>query len=175
MGNKLSLKTNTDHSEVHPQVKTSEQSKQLNPKQFAKQPFSCGVFRRKPSSIFLDYDGLSFDEYFKKKGARNSLGTTSLSNQSSILSTSSQGDKTVYSKVECGQMTPTSELKGESQSENGSGIYSEIKDTRSGIYSEIKEPHASGSQLYVNSLKNQEANMTSYESIADPDGKSMKR
>merc|ERR1711915_17272 len=109
----------------------------------------------------------------KKKGARNSLGTTSLSNQSSILSTSSQGDKTVYSKVECGQMTPTSEIKGESQSENGIGIYSEIKDTRSGIYSEIKEPHPSGSQFYSNNLKNQETSMTSYESIADLEGTGM--
>ena len=155
MGNKLSGKS----SQVAPDPikparhldKGSEASKE-NTLKSSKQPFSCGVFKRKTSSIFLDYEGLSFDEYFRRKqsgsksSARNSLETAS--HQGSLVSSTSQGDKTVYSKIELDKVTSASDNQ----------IYSQIRD----------QPVTSDTQIYAKiGQNNDETNSPSYESIPD--------
>ena len=167
MGNKLSLKSSQLTAETQKQAKHtdkgSESSKESTLKN-TKQPFSCGVFKRKTSSIFLDYEGLSFDEYFRKKqsgskgSTTNSVETTSASNQGSLVSSSSRGGRTVYSKSELEQVTGNSGSFSQGKSVSDNQIYSQISDqivtSDSQIYSKIGQ-------------HNIETNNPSYESIMD--------
>jgi len=169
MGNKLSLKSSQLVAEPPKQAKDAAKGGEANKEESirsGKQPFSCGIFKRKTSSIFLDYEGLSFDEYFRRKqsgsktSARNSLDTTSLSNHGSLVSTSSQGGKTVYSKLELEQVSSTSERHSQGKSASDNQIYSQLSDNNinsdSPIYTKIGQ-------------NNVGTNNPIYESITDVD------
>ena len=112
MGNRLSYKAAKQGKEA---VIGEGENKEVEDTKREKTVFSCGVFKRKTSSIFLDYEGLPFEEYFRrrqsgsKSSARNSLART---------------QDTLYSKLDLEQVTSTA---SDNQASDNP-IYSQIID-----------------------------------------------
>ena len=138
MGNRLSYKAEKQGKEV---VISDGETKEVEDEKREKNVFSCGVFKRKTSSIFLDYEGLPFEEYFRRRqsgsktSARNSLATTQdtlsskleLEQVTNTTSDNQGSDHQIYSQIS--DLNITSESNSEQNSKDGNiPIYQSITD-----------------------------------------------